>query len=296
MPTHAQNARSIGLLLVLAACNTRSPEPSPAEATAPARDDGTAASAAAPSPDTATPGAGEAQGSEASAAKAAETGPPVVIAWRLVPTRTEGALVLVDASGTRSEVFHADLPRECTSAQAARSALLTAQCTGADTVRVSARQVRQEIEIASIPSAGKKAEILKRIPLPAGVRKVRAQTSPTDAAGAGELLVAWAFTPYRDVSVRIETTGPAPASVEQFVAELVGCPAEAPPPTQDLTQAALVCQHRGRTATLSARRQPGAVAVAHTVSGDGLEQHQVEELVIALPAPEAPAGAAAGPH
>jgi hypothetical protein len=293
MPTHALNARSIGLLLVLVACNTRSPETPPAEATAPARDDGTAASAAAPSAATATPGAGQAQGS---AANAAETGPPVVIAWRLVPTRTEGALVLVDASGTRSEVFNADLPRECTSAQAARGTLLTAQCTGEAAVRVSARQVRQEIEIASIPSAGKKTEILKRIPLPAGVRKVRAQTSPTDATGAGELLVGWSFTPYQDVSVRVETTGPVPGSVEQFVAELIGCPAEAPSPTQEVAQAALVCQHRGRTAKLSARRQPGAVAVAHTISGDGLEQHQIEELVIALPATEAPAGAAAGPH
>lgn len=298
MPTHALNARSIGLLLVLVACNTRSPETPPAEATDTdmARDDGTAASAAAPSAATATPGAGPAQGSEASAAGAAETGPPVVLAWRLVPTRTEGALVLVNASGTRSEVFNADLPRECTSAQAARGTLLTAQCTGEAAVRVSARQVRQEIEIESIPSAGKKAEILERIPLPAGVRKVRAQTSPTDAPGAGELLVGWSFTPYRDVSVRIETTGPSPASVEQFVAELVGCPAEAPPSTQDVAQAALVCQHRGKTATLSARRQPGAVTVAHTISGDGLEQHQIEELVIALPAAEAPAGAAAGPH
>ena len=289
MPTHTLKARSIGLLLVLVACNTRSPETPPAATTAPARDEGTAASAAAPgaaatSPDTATPGTG-------SAAGAAETGPPVVLTWRLVPTRTEGALVLVDASGTRSEVFNADLPRACTSAQPARGTLLTAQCTGEAVVRVSARQVRQEIEIASVPGAGKKAEILKRIPLPAGVRKVRAQTSPTDAAGAGELLVGWSFTPYQDVSVRIETTGPTPASVEQFVAELVGCPAEAPPPTQDVAQAALVCQHRGRTAKLSARRQPGSVAVAHTISGDGLEQHQVEELMIALPAPEAPAGA-----
>ena len=296
MPTHALNARSIGLLLVLVACNTRSPETPPAEATDTARDDGTAASAGAPSAAAATPGAGPAQGSAAGAAGAAETGPPVLITWRLVPTRTEGALMLVDASGTRSEVFNADLPRACTSAQAARGTLLTAQCTGEAVVRISARQVRQEIEIASVPGAGKKAEVLKRIPLPAGVRKVRAQTSPTDAAGAGELLVGWSFTPYQDVSVRIETTGPAPASVEQFVAELVGCPAEAPPPTQDVAQAALVCQHRGRTAKLSARQQPGSVAVAHTISGDGLEQHQIEELVIALPAPEAPAGAAAGPH
>lgn len=283
MSPPALTARSLGLALLLAACNTRSAEAPPAASneTTPAPG---ASTAAAPGQDQAT-GAAPAQADAA----AAEIGPPVTISWRLAPTRTEGALVLVDASGTRSEVFSAELPLDC-AAQPARGALLSAQCTGGGAaVRITARQARQEIEI-STTATGKKAEVLKRIPLPAGVRTVRAQTSPTDAAKAGELLVAWSFAPYRDVHVRVERTEPVPASVEQFVAELVGCPAEAPPPAS-AGASTLVCQHRGRTATLTARRQPDAVTVTHTVSGDGLEQHQVEELVIALPAAEAPAGA-----
>lgn len=293
LSAHALKARSsIGLLLVLVACNTRSAETPPAASGDTAR--GEVGTVQSPGTGT-TPGAAAtpepAQGSEEATA---EAGPPVTISWRLVPTRTEGALVLVDASGTRTEVFGAELPLDCTSAKPARGALLAAECKGAGaTVGISARQARQEIEIASMAGAGKKAEVLKRSPLPAGVRTARAQTSPTDAAKAGEVLVGWSFTPYRDVHVRVERTEPVPASVEQFVAELAGCPAEAPPPTQEVAQAALVCQHRGQTATLSARRQPGVVAVAHTVSGDGLEQHQVEELVIALPASDAPTGAAA---
>jgi hypothetical protein len=286
---------SIGLLLALVACNTRTSETPPASETAAGGETGTAPNATpstAPSPDTGTTPGTAATPTQGSEEAAAEAGPPVTISWRLVPTRTEGALVIAQASGTSAEVFSAELPLDCTSAKPARGALLTAECTGAGaTVRISARQVRQEIEIASMAGAGKKAEVLKRIALPAGVRTARAQTSPTDAAKAGEVLVGWSFTPYRDVHVRVERTEPVPASVEQFVAELAGCPAEAPPPTQEVKQAALVCQHRGQTATLSARRQPGIVAVAHTVSGEGLEQHQVEELVIALPASDTAAGA-----
>jgi hypothetical protein len=276
IPVPAMKARSIGLALLVVACDTRSAETPPAaskETPAPAAVGATPSTAGEP-----------AQAGEA----AAEIGPPVAIHWRLAPTRTEGALVLVDAGGARSEVFSAELPLAC-SAQPARGALLGAQCTGGGaTVRISARQAGKEIEI-STTATGKKAEVLKRIALPAGAGKVRPQTSPTDAPRAGELLVGWSFAPYRDVHVRVERSEPVPASVEQFIAELVGCPAEAPPPATEGVSA-LACQHRGRTATLSARRQPGAVTVTHTVSGEGLEQHQVEELVIALP------DAAAGAH
>lgn len=288
MPTPALIARSLGLALLLAACNTRSADTPPAASneTTPAPG---ASTAAAPGQDQAT-GTAPAQADAA----AAEVGPPVTISWRLAPTRTEGALVLVDASGTRSEVFHGDLPLDCT-AQPARGALLSAQCTGGGAaVRISARQAGKEIEISTTP-AGKKAEVLKRIALPAGAGKVRAQTSPTDAAKPGELLIGWSFAPYRDVHVRIERTEPVPASVEQFVAELIGCPADAPPPATEGVST-LACQHRGQTTTLTTRRQPGAVTVAQTVSGEGVQQHQVEELVVPLPGAEAPAGAAARPH
>jgi hypothetical protein len=151
----------------------------------------------------------------------------------------------------------------------------------------------------------KGTQILARIPLPADTRTIRARTSATDTARPGELLLDWSFADYHDVHVVIErpgapdkpeakpeatppeaTPGAKPeAKVDRFVTELAGCDPTAPVPAlpEGIT-VALACRHRGRTAILTARSQPGYVLVVHTVSGDGLERHQVDAQEIPLPA------------
>jgi hypothetical protein len=296
-------ARSVvgSIFLVIpfvASCSSRSSERGPAatEDAAPVRDPGT--------PGASTP---------APAAGAEQSGPPVAITWNLVPTRMEGALELTDPNGgTRSEVFTATLPLGCERVQSARGALLAARCMGslvgpAGAVQLTAKRSPKELIISATgPLAGvaaglplgksgaepKGTQILARIPLPPDTRTVRARTSATDAARPGELLLDWSFATYHDVHVVIERPGapdnpdarPA-AKSDQFITELAGCDPTAPVPAlpEGIT-VALACRHRGRTAILTARSQPGYVLVVHTVSGDGLERHQVDAQEIPLPA------------
>lgn len=294
--------------LCLAACSTRSPErePETAEATAPPRDQASA-----------TPGASAPAATEPATDQPV---PPVDITWKLVPTRTEGALEIIDASGGRSEVFSASLPLGCARSPEPRGVLLAAQCTGTSgTVQLTVRRARKELTIegsgmgsvTGLATLGKQgatdtgsapgaqgAQILARIPLTPDMRTIRPRASATDAAKTGELLLDWSFAPYHDVHVVIERTGAAKArpeaspeaTVDEFITELPGC--EQPAPARALAQgqvAEMVCRHRGRTATLTARPQPGAVLAEHTVSGEGLEQHQVDAREIPLPA-KPPAG------
>jgi hypothetical protein len=251
----------LGLIVVfVAACGTRSSEN------------------VAPAPEDAAP-----KREPADASQATEPAPQVDVTWRLVPTRTQGALAFVDEqSGRRSEVFNAALPLECTSAKPTRGALLAARCTGKDApLSLTARRSQQEVIVTA--GTGKKTEIVGRVPLPAGVRTVRARTGADDVARAGELLIDWSFTPYHDVHAVITKPGPPPASVEQFIAELIGCEPGAPAAAAQDVLATLTCRHRDRTETLSARLQPGFVLVVHTASGEGLEQHQIDAQEIPLP-------------
>ena len=190
----------------------------------------------------------------------------------------------------------------------------------AGAVQLTARRSSKELIISATgPLAGvaaglpvsksgaeaKGPQILARIPLPPDTRTVRPRTATTDAARPGELLLDWSFATYDDVHVVIERPGvpedPAEAKpaakpgaraeakpgakIDQFVTELAGCDPTAPVPSlpEGIT-AALACRHRGRTAILTARSQRGYVLVVHTVSGEGLEQHQVDAQEIPLPA------------
>jgi hypothetical protein len=307
------------ILLVIplvASCSTRSPERGPA-----------ATEDAAPVRDPATPGAS----TPAPAADAEQSGLPVDITWNLVPTRMEGALELTDQNGTRSEVFSATLPLGCERVQSTRGALLAARCMGSlespnGAVQLTARRSPKELIISATgPLAGvaaglpagksgveaKGTQILARIQLSPDTRTVRPRTGTTDAARPGELLLDWSFASYHDVHVVIERPGASEdqaeakpeateakpgaepgTKIDQFVTELAGCDPTAPVPalSEGIT-VALACRHRGRTAILTARSQPGYVLVVHTVSGDGLERHQVDAQEIpwtALPAAQAP--------
>ncbi|HWN69781.1 MAG TPA: hypothetical protein VNM90_19195, partial [Haliangium sp.] len=222
-----------------------------------------------------------------------------------------GALEWTDAKGQRSEGFSATLPLGCARTPEARGVLLSAQCTGADgAVQLTAQRSQKEVIIsASGPAAGKSspvapgadsagkaaqgARILARIPLSPDTRTIRPRAGATDAARVGELLLDWSFATYHDVHVVIERPG-APeaklearpeANIDEFITELAGCeqPGQAPAQPQGAA-ATLACRHRGSTATLTATSRPGVVIVTHTVSGEGLEQHQVDSREIPLPA------------
>jgi hypothetical protein len=309
-------ARSVvgSILLVIplvVSCSTRSPERGPA-----------ATEDAAPVRDPATPGASTPAPAAGAEQPGPPPGPPVDITWRLVPTRMEGALELTDQNGgTRSEVFSASLPLGCERVQNARGALLAARCMGSlvgpnGAVQLTARRSPKELIISATgPLAGvaaglpasksgaeaKGTQILARIPRPPDTRTVRPRAGASDAARPGELLLDWSFATYDDVHVVIERPGASEdqteakpedkpeakpgTKIDRFVTELAGCDPTAPVPAlpEGIT-VALACRHRGRTAILTARSQPGHVLVVHTVSGDGLERHQVDAQEIPLPA------------